>query len=464
MILLQSLPFPIPVSFGPQYKAGLTFTIDTNDVLDGETVSLASLSLVEGDMVIVGIAETANNASAPTISSAGWTQLHSAFGNDTYDVSLRFYYKFMGPTPDTSFTTTAKSVIGDAVAGVVQAFSGVDPLDPFASAISVSTQIDTNRPKPPDVNPSTDSALIVCLSATGSLTAGSVIATSDLDNFTVSRDVDAAGYDVMIGMGSRSWAAVDGLATFAQFTGPTNNAVSSSCANIAIALRPLSAIIEPVSGIELVGYQTGALGAAAADYPFKLFGSSLDYKPREGDFVVVLTQSGAYIAVNTAGYTLQTSQFGNDTFRTYQRVYTKVMGATPDTLVNIAAKGSEQGSYLVMVFRGVDITTPLDVAIAGAAGADTKHFNPPAVTPITPGALLVFGGGWNNGGGGGSAANPGDSEQLVQAIPGGNQNICGAIDFYSGWVSGAYDPVAFTNNDNNTFGGWTAFTMALRPA
>lgn len=152
-------------------------------------------------------------------------------------------------------------------------------------------------------------------------------------------------------------------------------------------------------------------------------------------------------------------------------VWSKKMGATPDTSVTIPASGNTADGLIMAPFalRGLDPTTYLDVAIATATGSGANPNNPnaPSVTPVTTGAwVMVIG-----------AAGVGTGTVLVAPAtlatttnhyqanfsPDTNDGVL-AVGLFETWASGAYDPAAFTNGTGNTTGAWCAASIALRPA
>lgn len=176
------------------------------------------------------------------------------------------------------------------------------------------------------------------------------------------------------------------------------------------------------------------------------------------------------MSVSEAGWTEQTELFrdtgGSDL---NFAVYTKRMGATPDTTVTCVGDAfSESGvAAAVIVFRGVDATTPLDVALATATGTTGKP-DPPAATPSTAGAWIVVCGG--------AAANdttalgnPGDlssgTNHFASAKAVDTKVGYAAMGFKSDWTSGSFDPLAFTGGGTSAVDhGWGAATLVLRPS
>ena len=121
-----------------------------------------------------------------------------------------------------------------------------------------------------------------------------------------------------------------------------------------------------------------------------------DTSPSEGD-IVIATQarpSGsnnlASMSVSTSGYTEIASAWADDSRDSNIKQWYKIMGATPDTAVSFSGTSSQDPRLAIaLVFRGVDLTTPLDVTAETATGGDTSRPSPASITPSTSGSLIV---------------------------------------------------------------------------
>ena len=95
------------------------------------------------------------------------------------------------------------------------------------------------------------------------------------------------------------------------------------------------------------------------------------------------------VIVNTTGYTEVADLFADDTDDANVAVWYKFMGATPDT--SVVVEGSTGGTdssiaVVVMVFRGVNTTTPMDVTPTTVTGINTMHLTRrPSTTLILQG-------------------------------------------------------------------------------
>lgn len=233
--------------------------------------------------------------------------------------------------------------------------------------------------------------------------------------------------------------------------------------------------------IDFVGCKVaGKAGAASGNSTMTLssgLSGGISSSVAEDDLVIAIFgvgSSGAVAALNldiTDGvndYTLIGSQlFSNDNYEAHLRVAYKFMGPTPDASVIFGPTRNADyaGVTMVMVFRGVDKTTPLDVAATTATGLNTNRPTPPAITPSTAGAWIFSAAASAHNGGaqnyynvtGYTYANGGAQNDTDDV------NILGA--YKSDWTSGTFTPTQWLHDasDSTNF-SWAALTLALRPA
>ena len=225
--------------------------------------------------------------------------------------------------------------------------------------------------------------------------------------------------------------------------------------------------------IAYVGGQKGSFAGktAATTVTFALTGG-LASVPAANDLVIVAYAVGSTVDraltiqnASAVDYTLiGTELYQNDTFDANLRVAYRFMPATPETTMVLSGTGStaDAGAYTIHVYRGVDLTTPLDVAAVTAGNINTRLANPGAITPTTTGAWIhVVGAAACGTGGTFTAAYLTDLQAQTQV----DTNDVNIGSGYVVWTSGAYDPAAFGGGGTDTVNdSWTAVTAALRPA
>lgn len=197
-----------------------------------------------------------------------------------------------------------------------------------------------------------------------------------------------------------------------------------------------------------------------------------DSAPQEGDLVVVTVGVGsqgrnpdcAISGWSTVGTQLSITV---DTYDTSLQVSYKFMTSSPDTSVTIPSSGNiaDGQAWAIHVFRGVDPTTPLDVAVVTATGNNTARFDAGPITPTTAGAwVLICGAGAASSNTTAYTAPSGYTTNWRQAN-GADTNDCQVgAGYYTGWTSGEHNPGVVGGGSTNTANSWAAFTLALRPA
>lgn len=179
-----------------------------------------------------------------------------------------------------------------------------------------------------------------------------------------------------------------------------------------------------------------------------------------------------------SGYTEIADLYASDTRSTQAGIYYKIMGSTPDTLIDFSftPPAGDDTAYNLTVtgWRNVDTSTPLDVSIVTATGTNSNYANPPTITPITTGAYIVTISHM--------VSEPVDPETFdnfpIFTIPAGlisGGGISSAFingtsiphisrhDYYDSWTSGAYNPSNYVVTPTSTSDSWVSATVALRP-
>lgn len=211
-------------------RAGSTSTTNITFALSGGSNTTPQA----GDLVVIGCA-VGSQGRTPACAISGYTAGTQQDANGTtYDTSLNKSWKFMGLTPDTTFTLPSTGNIADAQRYTVQVWRGVDPANPFDVADVVATGTATGRPNPGSITPTTSGAVVGIIGAGAAATGAAYTAPANYTtNFLTGSTADTN--DAMIGSGYRSWTS--GAEDPAAYTGGTANAVDSWAA-FTYALRP----------------------------------------------------------------------------------------------------------------------------------------------------------------------------------------------------------------------------------
>lgn len=239
-----------------------------------------------------------------------------------------------------------------------------------------------------------------------------------------------------------------------------------------IGLAAISLLGRPddaAAGLQYVGGASG--GSTGASYSVSLASLGI----QTGDIVVVATgtinngtsQASLTCSGNNSGaYTTNTAASeGTDTWDCTFKIFYKVMGGTPDTSLSMAraAGAAYGGSTAVHVWRNVN-ATPIDTTGTAATGTNTGRGDPPAITPANAGAIILACGVGAQAPGGSAFTVPSGMSNGVSVYTDGSTSGCGVFIASDVWISGSYNPAAWTGGSDSTNASWIANTIALRPA
>lgn len=191
--------------------------------------------------------------------------------------------------------------------------------------------------------------------------------------------------------------------------------------------------------------------------------------PADGDLVIVFYGTGSttdrVISVNSGYANLPLLSNDQGVYATNLATAYKFMGPTPDTSVEVSGTGviEDAGFVEIVVLRGVDPTTPLDVTSTAAFGGNVT-IDPPAITPVTPGAWVVVGGSCGNTRTGTVFYTSPDLSNFLSGAFNDTYDVTMGAGTYQ-WSSGAFNPGAWTFSSTGASNfAWAARTLALRPA
>jgi hypothetical protein len=224
-------------------------------------------------------------------------------------------------------------------------------------------------------------------------------------------------------------------------------------------------------GIDYVGGYVDGFGGGTTDRTITLTSltGGLASAPAAGDLVIVYFGTGSTTNRNlvVSGYTEVIELYSNDNFDTNLAVAYKFMGGVPDTsftLTGGTGSTSDGGAVAVQVWRGVNAVTPLDVTRTTATGINSVLCDPPAITPITPGAIIVSGGAGAHEEDDVETYSSSDLTAFISAGDDDSNSVTIGIGYHV-WTSGSFNPAQFTfSGDDDTNYSWAAVTLALRPA
>jgi len=226
------------------------------------------------------------------------------------------------------------------------------------------------------------------------------------------------------------------------------------------------------AAISFVGSAEGS-SVPNADTTVDLSGIGL----QEGDLVIVSAGIGdddnaaLDLVVNSSGYTELINTFSQDDDDVNLGVWWKIMDAVPDT--SVVVEGSTGGTdsslaVVVMAFRGVDSTTPFDVARTSNTGINTFNPDPPSIDHNNPSGvwIVIAGASGHLLGGSGTYTFPtGYTTNAIDRGQDDTNDITVGMGYRSSGVSDPENPGVMTHTGTvSATNSWAAVTMALRPA
>lgn len=241
---------------------------------------------------------------------------------------------------------------------------------------------------------------------------------------------------------------------------------------MSLAMKLLAASGSGITRPTYVGsYISGAAGSVGTHtLTLTSLTGGIGSAPIEGDLVVVFvayTTASTNLNVTCTGYTEIADLYLADDADVNLGVFYKLMTATPDTSATVGGVTSTAAQAITfgcIVFRGVDQVTPLDVTSTVATVASSTRPNPPSITPVTPGAIIVAVGA--------NATGLSEANSELSA-----SELSGFVEYYSSdteggsnlgfgycnWPGGAFNPAAFSTPATDIGDSAAAVTIAIRP-
>lgn len=225
------------------------------------------------------------------------------------------------------------------------------------------------------------------------------------------------------------------------------------------------------AALQYVGGVTGSrAGSTSAGITLSLTAltGGISSTAATGDIVIVSVASGGTSHLNqgvsTSGYKELNDLYANGSSNDAMlSVNWKIMGATPDTSVVTLPSGSTADGLAAaaQVWRNVDQVTPLDVASTSSSGTATGRPTPPAITPVTSGAVVIA-----TGSGAAATGAVFTTATLSNFLSvSGADTIDGTVGMGSfAWTSGTYTPAQFTGGTTGSGDSWAGLTLVLRPS
>jgi len=147
-----------------------------NTGIDGAsvTVDLSSVDIQDGDLILAGffVGEDADRRSDMSLTSTGYTETTSLYGDDTYDINMKTYAKFADGT-ETSFVTAGGIISTASIAVIVSVFryaGDVLPTDEASGLAASGTNVNADDIIWPEVTGVSKGDILVYFGGSGHVT------------------------------------------------------------------------------------------------------------------------------------------------------------------------------------------------------------------------------------------------------------------------------------------------------
>ncbi len=226
----------------------------------------------------------------------------------------------------------------------------------------------------------------------------------------------------------------------------------------------------PAASPTYVGGKTAGFGGGTSDNTVTLTGltGGSDTTPQAGDIIIIGFSAGyntnaLSLTIVSSGYTTIGPVSGLDSYDTTLVGGYKIMGSTPDAEVVVSGTtdANAAGVVTIHVWRGVDASTPMDVAPVTDSDINGGQPTPPAITPVTSGAIIVMMGA--SAGGTTAGVFTSGLSNFITRYQTDTYRTAGGVGSEN-WTGGTHTPTQWGGNSTNVAYAWAAITLALRPA
>lgn len=208
-----------------------------------------------------------------------------------------------------------------------------------------------------------------------------------------------------------------------------------------------------------IRYMGASSGSASSIPSGNIFTGGLTNAPGPND-VVVLALGGnlAGPPASPTGFTTLGTADETSAYRSGLKVCYRVLTG-PWGGVSVSGAG-----WVIQCWRGVDTSALEDVATQFANHSGTIIADPPSITPVTSGSvILCFGSAFQNASFSVTGWSGLTDARTASSSGAGNYWITGGA-YYDAWSSGAYDPAAWSVSGATGLQSSVSSTVALRTA
>lgn len=236
----------------------------------------------------------------------------------------------------------------------------------------------------------------------------------------------------------------------------------------AIAQQVMGVAAAPGAGIQYVGGKQINFNTAGSTFDFAGLTGGIASEADIGDLYIFFAS-----AANLAGYVITAEPVGyigtivnqtrSDVIGCSAIAAYGFFEAGTDDFTIETNTGAANGG--VVVYRGVNLTTPLDVATPAIwDSGDSNSPNPPAITPVTDGAMIVPLGFTSDNNATGDAPFTGAGNFTTRIATSGNDFQSASGEKLWTTADGTFDPDPWLGGGGFSLSAAIAATIALRPA
>lgn len=181
---------------------------------------------------------------------------------------------------------------------------------------------------------------------------------------------------------------------------------------------------------------------------------------REGDLIICIRAND----LTDAGWNTPTNytQLVANTAGCYYQIAYNLLAAAEDTIDIDNASTAVKSAIILLAFRGVDQATPIDAVCAAQGSGTGSDPDPPSVTTVTNGAIVVAVGFMDDDNITSCSGPSGYSNTIFKAAGDAVDSSCSNMAATKKVTSaGAEDPAVFATDGDDA---WLSYTLAVRPA
>ena len=201
-------------------------------------IDLSSLSLQEGDLVIVTNGYSGNGNGNPGVTTAGYAEVADLFASELKEANFSVNWKLMGAVPDTSVTCRGSDNDNNGSACQAYVWRGADTTTPMDVTPATDTGLESSLFDSPSITPVTAGAVVISLGLSTAASGNGDAAITAPAGYSNQVNMRAVGdfESCQTGIASKAWSG-----SGAEDPGAWSNIATNSFdswAAVTLAIRP----------------------------------------------------------------------------------------------------------------------------------------------------------------------------------------------------------------------------------